>query len=66
LLGSPKEFPVELTLSNGERYLVPHPDFVRTHPNLRDVVVYPENEPFALEINPAAIAEVRPIRRKLV
>ena len=65
LLGSPKDFPVELTLSTGEKHMVPHPDYAHIHPNHRDLIIYPEEGPFSLVINPTQIVHVRPLRKNL-
>jgi len=33
MLGHPRAFPLELTLTTGEKHIVPHPDYVHVHPN---------------------------------
>ena len=42
ILGRPVDFPVEITLSSGDTYLLPHPDHAMMHPNTRDLVIFPE------------------------
>jgi len=56
------DFPVEITLSSGDKYLVPHPDYTFLHPNKKDVTIYPENGPYCVMINPAHIVSLRPLR----
>lgn len=63
LLGRPVDFPLEVTLSSGERYLLPHPDHAHMHPNTRDLVLYPDEGPFSVVINPDQIASIQCIRR---
>lgn len=63
LLLTPEHFPLEITLSSGEKYLLPHPDHVQVHPNTRDVVIYPDEGPFSLVINPAHIVSLKPLRK---
>jgi hypothetical protein len=64
LLGRSVEFPIEITLSSGDRHLLPHPDHAQWHPNTRDLVIYPgeEDGAFSLAINPAQIVSIRAIR----
>jgi len=63
LLGRPVDFPVEITLSSGEKYLLPHPDHAHMHPNTRDLVIYPDEGPFSLVVNPEQIVSYRTIRK---
>ena len=65
ILGRPVHFPVEITLSSGDRHLLPHPDHVQWHPSTKDLVLYPDEEdaPFSLVIKPEAIVSIRPVRR---
>lgn len=65
LLGRPVEFPIEMTLSSGDRHLLPHPDHAQWHPNTRDLVIYPDEGggPFSLVVNPAQIVSIRPLRQ---
>ena len=65
LLGRPVEFPIELSLSSGEKYVLPHPDHAHIHPNHRDLLIYPE-EPrvfFSIILNPDQIVSVRSLRK---
>lgn len=65
LFGRPIEFPVELTVSTGEKYVLPHPDHAHIHPNHRDLLIYPE-EPrvaFPIILNPDQIVSVRSLRK---
>jgi hypothetical protein len=65
LLGSAKNFPVEITLSSGDRHVIDHPDYATVHPKTKDLVVFPEDgEDFSLAINPSHIVQVRPLRKK--
>jgi hypothetical protein len=50
-------------LSSGEKYLLPHSDHLHVHPNTRDLVVYPDEGPFSLVVNPDQIASIKPVRK---
>lgn len=63
LLGRPVEFPAEITVSTGETYLLPHPDHAHLHPNTRDLVLYPDDGPFSLVLNPKQIVSFRSVRK---
>ena len=66
LFGKPVHFPVEITLSSGDRHLLPHPDHVHLHPNTRDLIIYPDEEdnpPFLLVVNPEHIVSIKTIRK---
>jgi hypothetical protein len=64
LLGRPVDFPVEITMSNGDKYVLPHPDHAHTHPNNRDISIYPEDGGlFPLVINPKEIVSFRKVRK---
>ncbi len=66
LLGSPRDFPIELTLPNGEKHTIPHPDYAHIHPNHRDLIIYPDEGPFSLVINPQQIVQIRPLRKNII
>jgi hypothetical protein len=60
LLGSARHFPVEITLSSGDKYLIEHPDYATVHPRTKDLIIFPdEGEEFSLAINPAQIVSIR-------
>jgi len=63
LLGRPVEFPVEITLSSGDKYLLPHPDHAHIHPNTRDLIIYPDEGPLSLVINPDQIVALQTVRK---
>jgi hypothetical protein len=63
LLGRPVDFPVEITLSSGDTYLLPHPDHAMMHPNTRDLVIFPNERPFSLVVNPEQIVSIRSLRK---
>jgi hypothetical protein len=63
LLGRPADFPLEVTLSSGEKYLLPHPDHAHIHPNTRDLVIYPDDGPFSLVLNPEHVVSVKTVRK---
>jgi hypothetical protein len=63
LLGRPVEFPVEITLSSGEKHLLPHPDHAHLHPNTRDLIIYPDEGPLSLVINPDQIVSIHTVRK---
>ncbi len=65
LFGSAKHFPLEITLSSGDKHVIEHPDHATVHPRTGDLIVFPdEGEEFSLAINPAQIVSVRPLRRR--
>jgi hypothetical protein len=63
LLGIAKHFPVEITLSSGDRHIIEHPDFATVHPRTKDLIIHPEDGEFVLAINPAQIVSIRPVRK---
>ncbi len=63
LLGRPVDFPIEVTLSSGDKYLLPHQEHAHIHPNTRDLVIYPDDGPFSLVINPDQIVSIRSARK---
>ena len=63
ILGQAVDFPAEVTLSSGEKYLLPHPDHAHIHPNHRDLILYPDEGPYSLLINPEQIISIRPLRK---
>ena len=63
LLGRPVDFPAEITLLSGEKYVLPHPDHAHMHPNTRDLVIYPDEGPFSLVVNPEHIVSIRTLRK---
>jgi len=63
LLGRPVDFPIEVTLSSGDNYLLPHPEHAHIHPNTRDLVIYPDDDPFSMVINPEQIVSIRSARK---
>ena len=63
LLGRPVEFPVEITLSSGEKHLLPHPDHAHLYPNTRDLIIYPDEGPLSLVINPDQIVSIHTVRK---
>ena len=66
ILGRPVDFPAEITMSTGEKYLLPHPDHAHMHPNTRDLFIYPEDgRLFPLVINPDQIVSIRTVRQAL-
>ena len=63
ILGKPVVFPVEITLSSGDTYLLPHPDHAHMHPNTQDLIIYPDVGPFSLVVNPDQIVTIRAVRK---
>ena len=60
LLSNPRVFPVELTLTNGEKIRIPHPDFVHFPPRMKDIVYFPPHAGALFElIAPGQVAKVR-------
>jgi hypothetical protein len=64
LIGSTKDFPLEITLSSGDRYVLPHPDYLQRHPHKGDYVIYPVKGPFSIVVNASHIVSLRPLRKK--
>jgi hypothetical protein len=65
LLEAAKEYPLEITLSSGDKHRIPHPDYIHRHPNQRDLIYYPDKgEYFSIMIDPAHVTQVTRIGRK--
>lgn len=64
LLGSAKHFPVEITLSSGDKHVIEHPDYATVHPKTKDLILFPDDGEFSLAINPAQIVAIKPLRDK--
>ena len=65
MLGGAKHFPVEVTLSSGDKHVIEHPDYATLHPKTKDLIIFPEDgEDFVLAINPAHIVSIKPLRKK--
>ena len=65
LLGIAKHFPVEITLSSGDRHVIDHPDHATLHPKTKDLIIFPDDgDEFSLAINPAQIVSIKPLRKK--
>jgi hypothetical protein len=62
-VGRPVDFPLEITLSSGDRYLLPHSDHAHLHPDTRVLVIYPDDGPSSLAVNPAQIVSVKTVRK---
>jgi hypothetical protein len=59
LLGRPVVFPLEITLSSGDRHLLPHLEHAYIHPLTADLILYPDSGPFSIVINPDHIVSLR-------
>jgi hypothetical protein len=64
IIGSSKDFPLEITLSSGDRYVLPHPDYLQRHPHKGDYVIYPVKGPFHVIVNAKHIVSLKPVRAK--
>ena len=64
LLGRPRDFPVEVTLASGDKFVLPHPDHAVVHTKTRDLVIYPDDGPFSVVVNTAQIVCIRARRSK--
>jgi hypothetical protein len=64
LLVSAKDFPLEISLSSGEKFLLPHPDHVQMHPDKKSLVIYPDTGAFSVVVDPMHVTSVRPIREE--
>jgi hypothetical protein len=65
LMASPKDFPLEITLSSGDRHILPHPDHLQRHPHQGDYVIYPDVGAFSVVINAKHVVSLRPVRKRL-
>ena len=61
LLTDPQVFPVELTLTSGDKIKIPHPDYVFFSRKLRKVFFYPPESGGGIVemLLPAQIAKIR-------
>lgn len=65
LLGSAKHFPMEITLSSGDKHVIEHLEHATVHPKTKDLIIFPdEGDEFSLAINPAHIVQIRQLRKK--
>jgi hypothetical protein len=60
LMLSPRDFPLEITLSSGEKHFLPHPDHLQMHPDAENLIVYPDVGPFSLVVNPEQVVSIKP------
>lgn len=67
LLKNPVTFPLELTLTTGQRLVIPHPDYTYVLPDTGELYVYgPQGRHRQdLIIDPSHIVKVRPKGRPL-
>jgi hypothetical protein len=60
LLTNPEVFPVELTLTSGDKVKIEHPDYVHYARKMGKIFLYPEEGGGVFEmITPAQIAKIR-------
>ena len=65
LLELAREYPLEITLSSGDKHRIPHPDYIHRHPNQRDLVYYPDKgEYYSITINPLHVTQVKRVGRR--
>jgi hypothetical protein len=64
LMGSPREFPVEITLSSGDSYVLPHPDHL--HRLQENFAIYPKGYVFGIVIAAAHVVSVKSLRKGLM
>lgn len=65
LLEAAKEYPLEITLSSGDKHIIPHPDYIHRHPNGRQFVIYPDKgDYYSVTIDPAHVVQVTRVGRK--
>jgi len=64
LMVQPKHFPLEITVASGDRYYLPHPDYVQMHPDAKSLVIYPPDGPFSEVINPKLITSIKAHARR--
>ena len=55
----PRDFPLEITLSSGEKHYLPQPDHLQMHPDAKTLVLYPDEGPFSLLVNPKRITSIK-------
>jgi hypothetical protein len=63
ILGYPRKFPLELTLTTGERHVIPHPDYAYVHPDGTIFLFLPQG-PYEVAIDPRHIVKMRPARKR--
>ena len=65
LLGKPVHFPVEITLTNGNRHLLPDSQHAHQYPRTRDLVLYPAEKggPFLVVVSLKQIRSIRRVRK---
>jgi hypothetical protein len=60
LLTNPEVFPIELSLSNGDRVKIEHPDYVFFSQKLGQIFLYPHNGQGSFEwIEPSQIVKIK-------
>jgi hypothetical protein len=66
LLLKPLFFPLEVTLSSGEKHVLPHPDHVWVHRKSKDLVIYSDEdrEIIRLIIDPVHGVSAVPINKQ--
>ncbi|MSU50043.1 MAG: hypothetical protein EXS37_13315 [Opitutus sp.] len=65
LLELAKEYPLELTLSSGDKHRIPHPDYIHRHPNGKHFVIYPDKgDYYSVTIDPKHVTQVSRVGRK--
>jgi len=59
ILKTPVTFPIEVTVTTGQAFLIEHPDFTYLNPNTGDVWHFPAGGQIVV-IDPAHIVKVEP------
>ena len=59
VISTPSTFPIEVTVTTGQSFLIEHPDFTYVHPVSGDVWHFPTGGPIVV-IDPAHIVKVVP------
>ena len=62
MLGRPRAFPLELTLTTGGKHIVPHPDYIHVGPRGTVFLFGPHGTPDE-GIDHRRIVKMRPLRR---
>ena len=59
ILKTPVTFPIEITVTTGQKFEIQHPDFTFLNPNTGDLWHFPKDAPIEV-IDPAHIVKVIP------
>jgi hypothetical protein len=61
LLAKPAAFPIEISLSSGDRLTVRHPELLGFHRVTKDLIFRLPDQVFTLAVNPQHIVSIKPL-----